>query len=75
MSRVKRIPIGRDIQIRDFSYNWNQKSWLIDGSETWGLFFKATLQVFTLHSTLYSAKLAETVFFCQAFLCWHFANI
>ena len=33
MSKVKRIPIGRDIQIRDFSYNWNQKSWLIDGSE------------------------------------------
>ena len=27
-----------------------------------GLFFKATVQVFTLHSTLYSAKLAETVF-------------
>jgi len=31
-------------------------------SVIWGLFFKATLQVFTLHSTLYSAKLAETVF-------------
>ena len=30
--------------------------------DTWSLFFKATLQVFTLHSTLYSAKLAETVF-------------
>jgi len=29
---------------------------------SWGLFFKATLQVFTLHSALYSAKLAETVF-------------
>jgi len=35
--------------------------------ESWGLFFKATLQVFTLHSTLYSAKLAETVFFARLF--------
>ena len=45
--------------------------WDCKGILTWVLFFKATLQVFTLHSTLYSAKLAETFFarlFCAGTL-------